>query len=73
MEKYQINDRVAKVRFSAGTNNVVETLKVGTITSKPFQVEGLDHYNVKWDDINPHIIDAFVVDARSKKYGFVKI
>jgi hypothetical protein len=73
MEKYQINDRVANVRFSAGTDRVVETLKVGTITSKPFKVEGIDHYKVKWDDLNPHIMEPFVVDARSKKYGFVKI
>lgn len=73
MAKYQINDRVAKVRFVSNTDHVAETLKVGTITSEPFQVEGLDHYSVKWDDINPHIIDAFVVDGRTKKYGYVKI
>ena len=73
MAKYQINDRVAKVRFSGGTNRVVETLRVGTITSEAFKVDGVNHYKVEWDSPHPHIEDLFVSDMRSTKYGFVKI
>ena len=73
MAKYQINDRVASVRFYAGTDRIAEVLKTGTIKGEPFNIEGMDHYKCEWDDMNPRNIEVFVVDARTKKYGYVKI
>jgi hypothetical protein len=49
MAKFNIGDKIAKVRKVKDSGRIVEQLQTGTITSDCFIVENLQHYQVEWD------------------------
>jgi hypothetical protein len=79
MAKFEINDEIKFVRKSKNGLVEHEILKKGIVTNGPFKVDGVDHYNVKWnwtDDaiqwkniLNQEIIS----DLSSTKYEYRKL
>lgn len=47
MTNYQINDRVAFKKWDQVQNT-------GTITKGPIKIDGINHYQIKWDNVIPH-------------------
>ena len=74
MAKFEVGDKFAHVRKSAGTSRVIEILDTGTIMKGPFRVENIDHYNVEWDNLkNENFSNSkfdIICDIDSTKYGY---
>jgi len=74
MTSFNVGDKFAFVRKSAGTDRVVEILDTGTIIKGPFQVEKINHYHVEWDNSkNENWKNSkfdIICDIDSIKYGY---
>ena len=75
MARFQVNDKVAFVRKSKDWRVIYETYNTGTIIKGPFMVDKINHYQVKWDNINPNTYPGgseieMICDFDSTKYGF---
>ena len=79
MTKFKINDEIKFVRKSK--NGMVEysVLKKGIVTKGPFNVDGIDHYNVKWNWTDDGIQwknilnEEIIADLSSLKYEYRKV
>jgi len=49
MAKFELGDRIAKVRKVKETGRIVETLSTGTIIKGCMMADGYEHYHVDWD------------------------
>ncbi len=47
MSNLKINDRVSFKKWD-------QILNTGTITNGPFKIDGINHYQIKWDNIIPN-------------------
>ena len=59
MENFKINDRVSFNKWDMSLNT-------GTITKGPFKIDGIYHYQIKWDKVTPnHYPGAFETELVS--------
>jgi hypothetical protein len=76
MAKFKINDEIKFVRKSKDGYIEYEILKKGIVTKGPFKVDGVDHYNVKWNWTDDGIQwknilnEEIIADLSSTKYEY---
>ena len=81
MAKFELGDRIARVRKVKETGRIVETLETGKIIKGCMMADGYEHYHVDWDvnDGEPVFrnthCDLIAVPkyAEKTKYDFIKL
>ena len=71
----EINDKVAFNRQSKDGMIVYETINNGTIIKGPFKIDGVNHYQIKWDKVMPNQYPGgmeieLISPMDSTKYGW---
>ena len=75
MTNYNTGDRVAFNRQTKDGTVVYETLNTGTIIIGPFKIDGINHYQIKWDKVTPNVYPGsseveMISPMDSTKYGW---
>ncbi len=78
MTNYKTGDRVSFNRQTKDGMVVYETLNTGTIIIGPFKIDGINHYQIKWDKVTPNVSPGsreieMISPMNSTKYGWSKI
>jgi hypothetical protein len=63
---YTIGDKVEHYKNGAIYTST-DRISTGTVTYGPVEVDGIDHYRVKWDDKTEETIECLIP---SNKYGY---
>jgi hypothetical protein len=54
MKNFKEGDKVSFNRQTKDAKVVYKRLNVGTIIKGPFKIDGINHYQIKWDNITPN-------------------
>ena len=78
MVQFNTGDNVAFNRQSKDGRVVYETLNTGTIMEGPFDIDGIAHYQIKWNKVTPNVYPGsteleLVSPMNSTKYGWALI
>ncbi len=77
MTNFNVGDKIAFNRQSKN-GMVYQRLNAGTIIKGPFMVDGINHYQIKWDKVTPNQSPGateieLISPINSTKYGWSKI